>query len=234
MCIQKFRMRVAFFIFVSRFIGMCRAWRDWQRVTMTQITGILNIAKILIRLVSFICNLRSVKIRVHMIMALAMVPEEDVVEIFTLLQDDMPDIERMNELMTYVDETYVSGRPARGNRRRRNPTYPIRLWNHYDTVLQGRARTNNASESWHNRFQILVGKKHPDLYTALTEIQKEQGDVEISVIESNLGRCVKEAPSKKWREFHVRLRNIVAEYDERKEDDEVLDYLRNIAYTIIM
>lgn len=169
-----------------------------------------------------------------MIMALAMVPEEDVVETFELLRDDMPNIPQMDELLTYFGETYVSGIPARGRRRYQPPMFPINLWNHYKTVLEGRARTNNSSESWHNRFQILVGKKHPDIYTAITEIQKEQSDVEISVIEANLGRTVREAPSKKWKDFHSRLRNIVAEYEERRADDEVLDYLRCIAYTIVL
>lgn len=170
-----------------------------------------------------------------MIMALAMIPEDDVGETFAMLREDMPDdIERLDDVMTYVDETYISGRPARGNQRRRLSLYPVNMWNQYDAVLHARAKTNNASESWHNRFQVLVGKKHPDLYTFLSETQKEQSDVEISIIESNLGRCVREAPSRKWRECQTRLQNIVAEYQDRKADDEVLDYLRNIAYNITL
>jgi len=32
------------------------------------------------------------------------------------------------------------------------------------------------SEAWHNRFAVVVGKHHPDLYTALQEFQKQQAD----------------------------------------------------------
>lgn len=43
-----------------------------------------------------------VKVRVHMVMALAMVPEDDVQETFTMLREDMPDIEGLDEGLNRV------------------------------------------------------------------------------------------------------------------------------------
>ncbi len=54
------------------------------------------------------------------------------------------------------------------------PRYPISLWNQYKIAINKVHRTNNVWEGWHNRLQ-LVGKHHPDIYTAVGEIQKEEG-----------------------------------------------------------
>ena len=60
-------------------------------------------------------------------------------------------------------------------------------------------KTNNASEGWHNKFRIVVGKHHPDLYFCLTEFQKEQAYTEACIAELALGKKVKTAKSKMGR-----------------------------------
>ena len=56
------------------------------------------------------------------------------------------------------------------------PRYVTHLCNQYDATIDGQAKTYNVSEGWHNRFYLLIGKDHPDLYVLLKNIQKEQGD----------------------------------------------------------
>lgn len=202
---------------------------------------------------------RRLKIRVHMVMALAFVPVGDVQETFQMLWEDLPDDVPLEELMEYMLHTYIGREPRRGGNggqgrgwgrgrgRGRGgghgagheaghiiPMYPLTLWNHYEATLQGEAKTNNCSEGWHNRFRLLVNKNHPDLYSALQEIQKEQNETEISVLEYYAGRSVRTAPSRKWKEYQDKIINIVSDYDQRKEDDEVLDYLRCLAYNIVL
>ena len=75
-----------------------------------------------------------------------------------------------------------------GRRRVVSARYPIRIWNQYDAVVKRSAKTNNVSEGWHNRFQMLIGKNHEDVNSFVQEIQKEQGDTEIAVVELSLGR----------------------------------------------
>lgn len=48
-------------------------------------------------------------------------PRKDVAETFTLLRDDMPNINRTKNAMTFVQKTYVFRRSALRNQRRRNP-----------------------------------------------------------------------------------------------------------------
>ena len=91
----------------------------------------------------------------------------------------------------------ISGKPARGRRRAVAPRYPPKIWNQYETAVTKSHRTNNVSEGWHNRFRVVVVKHHPDLYTAIGELQKEQGYTEICVAELSMGKKVKYAPKKK-------------------------------------
>lgn len=174
---------------------------------------------------------RSIKQYTHMILALAYVPLEDVRTACDLLRDDVPD--ELLEIMDYFKVTYVVGRPARGRRAAVAPRYPPPLWNVYNATVNDTAKTNNASEGWHNRFRLLLGKHHPDMYTFLKEIQKEQADTEVSIAELSLGKKVKAAPKKKWLELQARVRSVALRYDDEfKRENRLLDYLRTIGYNV--
>lgn len=173
---------------------------------------------------------RSIKEFCHMLLALAFVPVADVVDVFTILHDEAPD--ELLEVIDYFSLYYVNGKPRRGRRAAVKPRYPPDLWNQYQAALTDTHRTNNASEGWHNRFRLLLGKHHPDMYTFLRELQKEQADTEVSLAELSLGRKVKAAPKQKWLQVQERIHSIVAEYDDYKRGDRILDYLRTIGYNI--
>ena len=96
--------------------------------------------------------------------ASAFVPSEDVLRVFDAFYDCIPDA--FIPVADYFETTYIRGIPTRG--RKRAVSSP-KLWNMHDAVLQGKSRTNNASEGWHNRFQTLVDKSS---YSFLTELQK--------------------------------------------------------------
>lgn len=73
------------------------------------------------------------------------------------------------------------------------------------------ARTNNASEGWHNRFQILVGRSHTSLYHFLTDLQKEQADVEYMLRDLNLGKAISS-----WRNKFLTLLKPIEITQEKK------------------
>ena len=94
---------------------------------------------------------------------------------------------------------------------------------------------NNASEGWHNRFHLLIGKTHPDIYTSFSEIQKEQADTEATIAEFSMGRKVKAALKRKWTELQDRMSGIVQKYNTYEGSDELLmDYLRTLSPNIII
>jgi len=90
--------------------------------------------------------------------------------------------------------------------------------------IRRRAEDKQCQGGSHNRFALLLGKHHSDMYTFLKELPKEQGDTEVSLTEPALG--------KKWLELQTRIRSIVFEYDEYKSDNRILEYLRNIGCNV--
>lgn len=71
------------------------------------------------------------------------------------------------------------------------------------------------------------------------EFKKEQSDMEIYIIESSLGRTICATLNPKWVEYQNMITKIVYEktfrnYGERKNDDEVLDYLHTLSYYILI
>ena len=175
---------------------------------------------------------RSIKLGTHMMLALAFVPSDDVLHSFGLVRDEVDDL--LLPIIDYFEKTYVSGIPARGRRRAVLPRYPIQLWNQYNATLSGAQRTNNCSERWHNRFNFVVGKNHPGIYTLLNELKKEQADYETIVTELALGRKVKAGQKKKWKDINRRLLRIVSDYALYKEENRIIEYLELLANTITL
>ena len=120
-----------------------------------------------------------------MLLALAFVPQADVISAFNELRRECP--AELHGVYDEFKEFFIIGRPARGRRPATRPRYSISLlWNQYETAINKSHRTNNVSEGWHNRFR-LVGKHHPDIYAAIGEIQKEQGYTEVCITELAMG-----------------------------------------------
>ena len=172
-----------------------------------------------------------VKDYTHMTAALAFVPVGDVARCFRLLKAAAP--QNMAAFMKYFEENYVTGVAAHGRRRAVPPRYPPELWNQYVSTLTDQSRTNNASEGWHNRFHLLVGRDHPDIFSIIKDFQKEQGDTEIQIMELSLGRRVKAAPKKAWTDTQKRMKKIVESY-EQYGIARYAEYLERIACNIVI
>jgi hypothetical protein len=146
-----------------------------------------------------------------MILSLAYVPVDDVTKVYRLLKRSGP--QNLKPVLKYFEKIYITyRRKRRGITLQIPPRYPPHIWNQYTAATRDEHRTNNVSEGWHSRFHIVMGKNHPDLYSALTEIKKEQADTEIAVAELSLGRKIKVLPKKKWHDFKNKIRTIVLEY----------------------
>lgn len=179
---------------------------------------------------------RSLKLYTHMLLSLAFVPVTDVEIAFDELQATCPD--EMRPVMEYFEKTYVRGKAAarRGRSQRASipPRYPPELWNQYNAAINKLHRSNNCSEGWHNRFRLVVGRDHPDLYSCIVEFQKEQSYTEASLAELALGKRTKSVPKKQWATLQHRIQDIVREYDAHKMAGTVLDYLRTLGYNVVL
>lgn len=173
-------------------------------------------------------NDKTIRQAAHNMCALAFVPPEHVLDIFDLFYDEIP--EAFIPIAVYFEVNYVRGVRAIGRRKAVKVRYDPELWNQYHSTLQGIARTNNASEGWHNRFQLLVGGSHPSFFSFLTKLQKEQADVEYMLRELRLGKKVRNMPRSKMLRVEHRLTTIVATFQDYVDEQKELDYIQNIGY----
>jgi hypothetical protein len=92
-------------------------------------------------------------------------------------------------LYDYWESTYI-GAPRRG--RRQAPLYRIENWNQLSREQEGLPRTNNSLEGWHHGFQSMLGAHHPQIFTFIDYIRKEQGitDVQKSRLAADIQRRV--------------------------------------------
>lgn len=169
---------------------------------------------------------------------LAFVPCEDVVETFLQLQDEIDeendDMIRLEDIAEYLDRTYIRGRPARGRRRAVPPRYPLEMWNVYNRTIDDEARTNNAVEGWHHKFNKMVNKRRVSMFSLLDEIRNEQNDTEAAILQLNTGqRNIRQALGKKTVIRNERIRNVVMRYQEFKDNNDVLSYARSIGYNYV-
>lgn len=177
----------------------------------------------------------SIRDAARMLVALAFLPPDDIKDQFEELEGEMP--EDFLDVYDYFGKTYVRGREATGRRGRPRvvpPRYSPSLWSHYHSVLQGTARTNNISEGWHNRLQVVIGKDHPSFYAFLTELKKEQADSEIMLRQLQLGQKVRKGQDPKRKKMEERIYNMVSKYNEYVENEDVLNYLKSLRHNIEM
>jgi len=162
----------------------------------------------------------------HRLLALAFVPPPDVVDAFDKTYGEVT-VQKMLLVYNYFDINYIRGVTVRGRRRAVSPRFPIVLWNQYEATLNGFHRTNNVSEGWYNRFNLLAGKAHPSFYTFLDLVQKEQGDIEGMLAEVGLGRSVRAPQQRKTIALQERLQCVLQSYEGSKAENSILQYLDN-------
>lgn len=174
----------------------------------------------------------SIRDAAHLLVALTFVPPEDIELSFNSPESSMP--EGFLEIYEYLERTYVRGSRARGRRRAVQPHYSPLLWSQYHSVLQGTARTNNISEGWHNRLQVVIGKDHPSFYAFLVELAKEQADSEIMLRQLQLGQKIRKGQDHRRKRIEERITNIVSKYYDYVNNDDVKTYLASLSYNVKM
>lgn len=157
--------------------------------------------------------------------ALAFVPEEDVPNAFDELVDDMPPYERIEELVTYFEHTYIRGRRQRRRGELFGPSlYSISTWNKRTDAASGLARTNNICEGWHHGLQSLFSCQHPTMWTFMDGILKDCNSNKSTLLQAVAG--AQQTKKRRYRELQKRVERALRTYTRIN----VLTYLRAMAY----
>ena len=80
------------------------------------------------------------------------------------IQQDAPNIRKVDELVDYISATWV------------NENFPPLHWNYFN---QHQPRTNNNVEGWHSRMKKINSKPHPNIFAWIEFIQREESKAKI-------------------------------------------------------
>jgi hypothetical protein len=109
------------------------------------------------------------------LLSLAFVPPVDVIASFVECKTSVR--QELIPLYDYWESTYI-GAQRRG--RRALPSYKIESWNQTSREKCGLPRTYNSVEGWHHGFQSMVGSDHPQIYSLIKSILKEQSITDVA------------------------------------------------------
>ncbi|KAK4872511.1 hypothetical protein RN001_014540 [Aquatica leii] len=156
--------------------------------------------------------------------ALAFVPEDHLIASYKELIDCEFYTDNENILLpvtNYFEDTWI-GRLDR--RRRRQPLFPINMWNIYSKVVENLPRTNNAVEGWHNSFASTLNANYSCIWRFIKALKKEYSLNCVKIEQLIAGNIVPQG--KVYKDTAQRIQNIVADYENRP----IMEYLRRISH----
>ncbi|KAE9523994.1 hypothetical protein AGLY_015641 [Aphis glycines] len=106
---------------------------------------------------------------------IAFIPINKVVNYFeVLLASDfyMENENVLTLLITYFETTWIGILDRRG--RRRQPQYPIKIWNCSERLQSDLPKINNSIEGWHNAFSALINCKKPVIWKFISALQRDE------------------------------------------------------------
>jgi len=74
--------------------------------------------------------------------------------------------------ITYFESTWIGILDRRG--RRRQPQYPIEIWNCSERIQNDLPRTKNSIEDGHNTFSALIICKKPFIWKCISALQRDE------------------------------------------------------------
>lgn len=158
--------------------------------------------------------------------ALAFVPPADVISVFDAVCESeyfVDNDEDLHLLADYFCEVYIGRLLTRTTRKQ--PMFPIAMWNMYSSVLTNLPRTNNNVEGWHNSFASLVDASHVNIFKFIDSLKRADVLTTKKVMEAPLN--ADRTQKKKYADVTHRLQCTVEKYNTFVDK---IEYLRAIAH----
>ena len=100
-------------------------------------------------------------------------------------------------------------------------------------VLNHQHRSTNACEGWHSRFQRLIVSHHSSVWKFLENLKKDQHENECLIVQLNAGHTRIRYPVKAtYKRNQAQIEVIVGNYDQYKEEENILRYLKALNYKV--
>ena len=120
---------------------------------------------------------------------------ETVVEIH--FDKHFKDDENVEDFLSYFVGTYIGEKNNRtGNRK--DPMFPVSMWNIHGRIVQGQPATNNAVESWNARWNQSMGTNH-NIWRVITGFKVEDSLARTEFMEQVTQRNIDPNPGRSSR-----------------------------------
>ena len=153
------------------------------------------------------------KMRVKMLLGLAFVRPEEIIQVFNLMLPQFHAVEM--DFVAYFHDTYVY-----------DPIFPHEMWSCWGRHEIGATRSNNSVESFHRLFQrsVVQGSK-VSLWTLIEGIKTMQRQTNLDA--AAIARGDRRTPSRKQATRNQRIANLVSTYED---NGDALALCRGIAH----
>uniref|UniRef100_A0A914E583 MULE transposase domain-containing protein n=1 Tax=Acrobeloides nanus TaxID=290746 RepID=A0A914E583_9BILA len=154
--------------------------------------------------------------QLKMLRCLAFVPEDDVITVFELLNQQLD--QRLDNFVDYFERTYIGEPNRRGALRgvvRRNSLFAVNEWNVNQRTLTDSGRTNNSVEGYNHKLNNHFRVSHPPLWDFINGLKKFHESIEADLFDLNAGKDIHK-PRPVWEHVEARKRHIVQRYDRAK------------------
>ncbi|KAF0752026.1 MULE domain-containing protein, partial [Aphis craccivora] len=160
--------------------------------------------------------------------ALSFVPPHLVINAYEAILETEFYIENetlLSDFLDYFESTWI-GKLCR-NKKRRNPRFPIELWNCYNLVKYDIPKTNNSVEGWHNSFNSTLNALHPSIWKFIEALKKEEKLNRLKMHQFLAGTEPRQK-LKKYKDTASRIKAICNDFENRS----INDFLKGIAQNL--
>lgn len=169
---------------------------------------------------------------VKMLIALAYVPTDYVIDSFSTLCDSDYFVENrnlLNGIINYFEHTWIGSLNPRGNGRRK-PLFAIDMWNCYDAVLNDDPRSNNSVEGWHHGFNEAIDRAHTSMGKFIDVLREEQSLTDVLMAQNDVGRSIRDRKRRRYAVYDESIKAVVRNF----ETIEIVDYLTRISRLVVL
>lgn len=175
-------------------------------------------------------------LKVRQVYALAFLAPSEIPDAFNKLKETATSDSGLLDFMSWFENNYVLGRLTQKRKRtRRNsleirspPLFPPNLWSVHENTKNEFPRSTNKAETWHRRWNTIIGAPHVGTNFLIKEIIKEEHKVNGDIERMIAG--IASAPKNK--DFVKRKERINLILRKKTDDTDILEFLRGLAYNL--
>ncbi|KAL0810605.1 hypothetical protein ABMA28_010722 [Loxostege sticticalis] len=163
--------------------------------------------------------------------AMAFLEPTEIVDAFDIIKDEIIP-EEAKRVTTWFGDYYVNGSTriskhvsSKMTLKQRPPMFPPHMWSVHDSQMSHVPLSQNALESWHNRWNTLLGRRKWNIFRTITEFKKEQQNTDFII------ECINSSqPMPKRKRLQSAYKERITQHLSKKSEMDTKTYLSGLAH----